>query len=308
MKTLKRRKEKYRIEFINRPGRKLSDARLASLVQALRATAATCFDTLPDYQVMAGTRAELADKVLAMAWRKDGQLAGFCSCVILPVEGVGKVLHLGLTCVRPEDRGAGLTHLLTRRAVSGHLLRHRPLGRLWVSNCAAVLSSLGSVALHFQNVYPSPARAEGPSPAHRRIAEAINRHYRHKMFVPDSSTFDTEAFVFRGSIKETVFAKDGDDPRFLHRKEPLNDFYRARIDFDRGDEVLQVGRASTIGAFKHLYRRRFRSPGVPTVRPQIRPEPIAVFLDEETFAQSLPAYPPLPDVTASLPAYPYCGE
>ncbi len=308
MRTPTSRKGKYRIEFVNRPGRKYSDARLASLVKELRATAATCFDVLPNYQVMAGTREELTDKVLAMAWRKDGRMAGFCSCVVLPVEGIGKVLHLGLTCVRPEDRGAGLTHLLTRRAVSGHLLRHRPLGKMWVSNCAAVLSSLGSVALHFQNVYPSPARNNDPSPTHRRIAEAINHHYRHKMFVPESSTFDREAFIFRGSIKETVFAKEGDDPRFLHRKEFLNDYYRSILDFERGDEVLQIGCASAFGAVKHLYRKRFRRSEAHIPRPQLQPKPLALFLDEETFATDFATYPAPPEVAASLPSYPYCGE
>ncbi len=308
MKKLERDNGKYHITFVNRPGRKYSDARLESLVKELRATASTCFDTLPDYQVMAGTREELADKVLAMAWRKDGRMAGFCSCVVLPVAGVGKVLHLGLTCVRPEDRGAGLTHLLTRKAVSGHLLRHRPLGKVWVSNCAAVLSSLGSVALHFQDVYPSPSRSEGPTITHQRIAQAIDHQYRHKMFVPESSTFDPNTFVFQGSIKETVFAKEGDDPRFFHRQEPINDYYRSLLDFERGDEVLQIGSASTLGAVKHLYRKRFRRPSVETIRPQTQPEPLGIFLDEESFAESFATYPVPQEATATLPAYPYCGE
>ncbi len=308
MKTWTSHQRNYRIEFVNRPGRKYSDARLATLVAELRATAATCFETLPDYQVMKGTREELSDKILAMAWRRDGRMAGFCSCVVLPVPGVGKVLHLGLTCVRPEDRGAGLTHLLTRRAVSGHLLRHRPLGKVWVSNCAAVLSSLGSVALHFQDVYPSPARNSSPSQTHRRIAAAINQHYRSKMFVPETATFDAESFIFRGSIKETVFAKEGDDSRFFHRQGSLNDYYRSLIDFERGDEVLQIGCASTVGAVKHLYRKRFSRSDIPLVQPQSTPEPLAVFLDEETFAMQSDSFAPPPVVAGSLPAYPYLGD
>lgn len=308
MKRVKRGNQTYRIEFVNRPGRKYSNARLSALVTELRATAATCFATLPDYQVMAGTREELADKVLAMAWRSDGRMAGFCSCVVLPVPGVGKVLHLGLTCVRPEDRGTGLTHLLTRRAVTGHLLRHRPLGKVWVSNCAAVLSSLGSVALHFHDVYPSPQRSTSPSPTHQRIARAINSHYRHKMFVPESSTFDADSFIFRGSIKETVFAKEGDDSRFFHRQDSLNDFYRSLLDFERGDEVLQIGYASTFGAVRHLYRKRFTRRLPRPATPPASPEPLAVFLDEETFAMQLDSFVPPPTMADSLPAYPYLGD
>ncbi|MBN1772998.1 MAG: hypothetical protein JXB32_17140 [Deltaproteobacteria bacterium] len=69
---------------------------------------------------------------------------------------MGPVLHRGLTWVRPDARGRGLTHKLTSHAGIGHLLRCRPFGRLWITNCACVLSSLGHVALNLDDVYPSP--------------------------------------------------------------------------------------------------------------------------------------------------------
>ena len=254
------KRPRYRIQFLVRPGWRLSDGRLATLIAALRDCAGTCFDELPAYQVMAGTREELADKVLAIAWRKDGRIAGFCSTILLPVWGIGEVLHLGLTCVRPEDRSTGLTHILTRKAVAGYLLRRRLIGKLWVSNCAAVLSSLGNVALHFENVYPSPFAHSGPSENHIRIATAIDELYRQKIYIAHNATFDRDSFVFRRSVMGTCFEKDGGDQRFFHRQPQLNNYYGSLMEFDRGDEVLQVGYVSTMVAVKHLYRKKFKRP------------------------------------------------
>ncbi|MBM4371497.1 MAG: hypothetical protein FJ098_07570 [Deltaproteobacteria bacterium] len=257
MKLIGRSTEKkYRIDFLFRPGLTLSAAECRKLVEEVRHVAATCFDPVPDYQLMRGTPEELNDKAVAVARRADGTLAGFCSCVLLPVEGVGDVLHLGLTCVHPDDRSAGLTHKLTRKVVVSYMVRHKPLGRkLWVSNCAAVLSSLGNVAQHFEAVYPAPMEDSRPWPEHFRIADAIDRLYRDKIFILDGATFDPETFVFRGSVRNTVFQKDRDDVQFHHRKPLLNDFYRDRMNFQDGDEVLQIGYTSALSPLKHTLKR-----------------------------------------------------
>jgi hypothetical protein len=249
-------KSRYHIKLLVRPGRRWPEGKLRTLVQELRDVSRTCFDELPDYQVMRGTRDELSDKVIAVARRADGVMAGYCSAVVLPVAGVGKVLHLGLTCVRPEDRGAGLTHLLTRKVVQGYLVRRKLLGRLWVSNCAAVLSSLGNVALHFDDVYPSPFLRRAPTGKHYRIAATIDRRYRDKMYVRRDARFDLHAFIFRGSVKDTVFQKEADDAHFHHRRRALNNYYRGLMDFDAGDEVLQIGHVSLLTALRYRWRRR----------------------------------------------------
>jgi hypothetical protein len=254
---MEKKSHPYRILFYYRPGLYLEDNDLEHLVQQIRETASTCFEETPPYQAMVGSREELADKVIAAAWRRDSQMAGFCSTVLLPVKGVlGRVLHLGLTCVRSEDRSAGLTHLLMKKVVTGYLLRHRPIGRVWVSNCAAVLSSLGNVALHFEKVFPSPVGKEKPSRKHVRIAQSIERLYREKLYIREDAVFDESRFVFRGSVRDTVFQKSANDRRYYHRNSLFNDYYSNLMNFDEGDEVLQVGYVSTLTTMKYAYRRR----------------------------------------------------
>ena len=162
---------KFRFEVMYRPGQNLGDKEINELIRHLNSVGQSCFDELPTYQVFKGTREAFRDKVLALAW--DGQtLAGFCSELILKVEGLGEVLHLGLTCIKPEYRSSGLTHRLTSKATMCYLLRSgRLLGKIWVTNCAAVLGSLVNVYLHFDSVFPSPTNDARPSENHLKICE-----------------------------------------------------------------------------------------------------------------------------------------
>ncbi|HOO72235.1 MAG TPA: hypothetical protein PK926_10780 [Spirochaetota bacterium] len=243
----------------------MSDEKIALLVEKIRDTASTAFHEIPDYQVFRGTRDELADKIIAIAWRDDGEIAGFCSTVILEVKGVGKVIHLGLTIVRPEDRSGGLTHILTHKAVAAFLFRYRPIiGKLWITNCAAVLSSLVNVSLFFEKVYPSPKPGTKITRKHQIIARAIDTYYRDKIYISDQAMFDHEHFVFRGSVKDTVFQKKEEDTSYYHRNIHYNEYFKQKMKFENGDEVLQIGFASTFAAIKHLWRN------VPLPKPKVQ--------------------------------------
>ena len=249
------------IEVYYKPGLMVDDAELEYLTEKIKETAETCFTSLPDYQVMKGTREELSDKVIAVSWsdRKRSQVDGFCSSVLLPVEGIGEVMHLGLTCVHPDARSRGLTHILTHKAVASQLLRTSPLvGKLWISNCAAVLSSLVNVAVYFENVYPSPFFKNRKTEEHVMIGEAINKYYRDKMYINPDAEFDREEFIFRRSVRGTVFQKSSSDYKYHHRNRILNSFYQQIMDFDNGDEVLQIGYASTFAAIRHMLRMNNR--------------------------------------------------
>lgn len=261
-----------RIEFYHRPARTLAPADARRLVDALRRVGETCFDALPDYQVFRGLAA-LDDKVITVARDRDGRMLGFCAGILLDVPGVPHVLHLGLTCVDPDARGRRLTHRLTGRLAMQYLARHNPLGRTWISNVACVLSSVGNVALNFDAVFPSPW-LDRPSATHRQIAEVIAARYRDDIHIDAHAELDPRRFVFRGSVPGTVFHKEADDARFHHREAGLNDFYRALLDFDAGDEVVQIGH------FSLATLRRYLASGFGRRKPSIPPVPAWVHRDD----------------------------
>ena len=234
----------YRVEYLHRPGLTMDEAALTALVADLRTVAADCFDELPDYQCISGRRDVLARNAIAVARRENGQIAGFCSALLLPIPDVGEVLHLGLTCVRLDDRGARLTHALTAKVLLEYLLR-RPFERVWVSNVACVLSSLGNVALHFDDVYPSPFYAGAPSGRHLAIARTISARHRRDIYIDADADFDERRFVMRGSNQPgNVFHKAEADSRYHHREPALNGYYADLMRWERGDEILQVGHVS----------------------------------------------------------------
>ncbi len=244
----------FRTVVYNRPGLYLGEDEFTSLVQEIRDIAVSCFAHVPSYQAMVGTRGALSDKLISVARDENGMPAGFCSAVFLPVPDIGTVLHLGLTCVRPEARGSRLTHLLVKSALTRYLLRQNPFGRIWISNCAAVLSSLGNVAMNFENVFPSPFYNGPPCRIQLKIAEAIDSRFRDKMFIRPSAVLDRERFVFRGSVKETVFHKKKNEFAQHHRKKYLNRFYSGMMDFEQGDEVLQVGYFRLVSVLRYYVR------------------------------------------------------
>src|SRR5690606_35983562 len=170
------------IEVYNRPGRTMDSKELKSLYLEILEVAETCLDEIPYYQCLTGTREEFSRLIISVARNEKGVALGFCSSYILEVPNAGKVLHLGLTCVKPIARRFGLTHKLTSKVVTTYLLRYSLFRPAWISNVACVISSLGNVALNFEDVYPSPFKDEATM-EQQIIAHYINVHYRWELYI-----------------------------------------------------------------------------------------------------------------------------
>lgn len=246
---------KMNYEVLFYPGRRLGEKACADLVKELREVAAECFYDTPSYQALSGKQEELERAVICVGRDEHGRLLGFCSALALPVEGHGHVLHLGLTCVHPDARGLNLTHHLTSKLLLKYLIKESMFKETWISNCACVLSSLGNVAMYFENLYPSPYGVAQPSRTHMQIAKSIDAHYRESIAINDSAEFNAEKFVFEGSVDGTVFEKDAEDERFHHRDRALTEFYQDLLNFENGDEALQIGKVSLLTFPKYIVRK-----------------------------------------------------
>lgn len=246
---------KYQYEQLMFPGKTLSPDTLNLLVLELRTVAASCFKNVPSYQALSGEQSELDKAVICLARDENGKVMGFCSALLLPIDGGDKVLHLGLTCVHPDARGKNLTHHLTSKLLLNFIVKKSLFKETWISNCACVLSSLGNVAMYFESLYPSPYGVKTPSHRHLNIARAIDQNYRQSIAINDSAQFDAQRFVFEGSVGGTVFEKDAQDGRFHHRDQALTEYYRSLLSFERGDEALQIGKVSLLTFPKYLIRK-----------------------------------------------------
>jgi hypothetical protein len=242
------------IEIYNKPGLNLPESEREKLHQEILEIAKECLDDLPDYQCLSGRKSEYDRLIISVSRDLQGKMNGFCSSYILKTENNGNVLHLGLTCVSPSARGEGLTHLLTSKVITSYLFRSSLFKSTWISNVACVLSSLGNVAMHFENVYPSPFVTQ-PSKEQVEIAHYIDQNFRHELYINQNAVFSENNFVFKGSVVGTMFSKDEDDRKFHHRDSGLNGFYKGVIDFKNGDEVLQIGQVSLLTYPKYLFKK-----------------------------------------------------
>lgn len=244
---------KYNLQYFYRPGETMKDDELAQLNRDLRRVASTCFDKLPDYQCLSKGREALRDKAIVLARQPGGPIEAFSSALLLPVDDVGEVLHLGLTCVHPAARGNGLTHQLT-----SHLLRRmllgNPLKGLWITNVGCELSSLGNVAINFDEVFPSPYSSCKPSETHLKIADTIDKFFRAPMAIRKEASFCPQTFLFKESVKGTIFQKSEEDKRFHHRNPSINTFYKELMSFENGDEILQIGYVSALTYARYMLR------------------------------------------------------
>jgi hypothetical protein len=260
------------IEFLLRPGAWWTDSELDRYHRELEEIAGDCFLEIPRYQCLSGDREELKRNVITIARDSGKRAVAFCSAVILDVEGFPNVLHLGLTCVRKDSRGKGLTHRLTSRLIMGYLARTSLFRKIWITNVACVISSLGNVALHFENIYPSLYGKSRPGKQHLVIARAVDTIHRAPIAIGPDAVFEPETFVFRGSVNGTVFQKSLKDSRYHHRDPDLTLYYADLMNFKKGDEVLQVGQVGQVGLLSYpRYRVKLLVLGLKRLIPTAAP-------------------------------------
>lgn len=242
------------VDYFYRPGLFWTDEQMAKYQAEFDDIASDCFLQVPQYQCLSGDRNELKRNVITIARDENGKALGFCSAVILEVEGYKNILHLGLTCVKKEARSLGLTHVLTSKLLMKYLFQTSLFKRIWITNVACVLSSLGNVALYFENVFPSPYGKSRPGKKHICIARAVDEQYRLPVAINDDAVLDLENFVFRGSVGNTVFQKSAKDSRYYHRNPELTEFYLNRLNFKNGDEVIQIARIGLLSMPKYYLK------------------------------------------------------
>jgi hypothetical protein len=123
-----------------------------------------------------------------------------------------------------------------------------------VSSVTQVPAVVGMVAETFSDVFPGrPATRR--SFQHERLARQIMGRWRHAFGVGDEAEFDADRFVITDAytggsdeLKKTfeVAAK--------HRDAVYNDLCAAELDYDRGDDLLQIGQIDMRAAGRYLAR------------------------------------------------------
>jgi GNAT superfamily N-acetyltransferase len=246
-----------RTRIVECPGLSLPPAELDALVAQLRTVAAK---TLPQdsltYGIFSGEPEPLARAIVTLiSDEESGRPVAFNALSVLDVALDGEpteVMHLGLVMVDPEVRGQGLSWVLY--GLTALVLFARDgLRAKWISSVTQVPAVVGMVSDTFSDVFPSPIAGLRQSFAHLQLGRGIMAQHRAVFGVGEEAGFDEARFVITNAytggsdaLKKTYEAA----PK--HRNDAYNDFCARELDYDRGDDLLQLGRIDLAGARRYL--------------------------------------------------------
>jgi len=263
------------LRLVERPGLWMDDRDLEALVDGLRGVAdrGVSGGTLR-YGALSGDRERLSHTILAVAYRRGTRnIVGFNAMLVLPVTAAGRpvrVVHAGLCMVDAGLRSRGLCLAMTAAPAILAFVRNR-FSSLWFTNVTQVPAVAGVFTTALADVYPVPGRTTPPSRAHVDIVREMLERHRAAFGVGDDAELDDRAFVIRNAYtggSDWLKKPYADCPR--HRDPRYNEWCREVLDYERGDDVIQVGRM-TVVQWARVVMRLVR--GVLWTRRRRRPAP-----------------------------------
>jgi hypothetical protein len=245
--------------IIEKPGATLDDAALEKLVEQLRQVVGrTLSNGAPTYGVFSGERQRLSQTIVTLVSETaTGRAIAFNALALMEARLNGEpqqIMHLGLVMVDPDYRGRGLSDVLYGLTVLLLFIRGGLRAR-WLSNVSQVPAVIGMVAETFSNVFPSPLPGSRQSFSHLTLARQIMSRHRDVFGVGEEASFDeTRTVIANAYIGGSDCLKKRFEDAPKHRKQIYNEFCAANLDYERGDDFLQIGVIDIAAARRYLLR------------------------------------------------------
>ena len=252
-----------RIRIVERPGIWMNREDLDRMLADLRTVAdAVLAERELSYGVLTEEKDRLDNVVVTLLHdRHSGRPVAFNALSIMPVQLRGRneeVLHLGLVMVDPGFRSKGMSWILYGLTCMLLFFRNQ-LRPIWISNVTQVPAIVGMVAESFANVFPTPDPSSRRTYDHLVLAREIIHGHRSVFGVGDEAGFDFETFVITDSYTGgSDHLKKSFDETAKHRVAQYNEMCRTVLDYQRGDDFLQLGQ------FNLAMARRLLLKSVPT--------------------------------------------
>lgn len=241
----------------------MSPSDIDALLTDMRSVVAKSIDTDLNYGVLSGDPERLRQAIVTLLYDKNsGNPVAFNALSLMAMEVRGRpveAIHLGLVMVDPNYRTQGLSWVLYGLTCILLFVR-RGLRPLWISNVTQVPSIIGKVAEAFATAYPNPFLETRRTFGHLSVARQIMHDHRHVFGVGLDAGFDEQRFVITNAytggsdnLKKTF------EQAPKHRDERVNDLCRAELNYQRGDDFLQIARLDLASARNYLLREVPRS-------------------------------------------------
>jgi len=247
---------RLRARVLERPGLWLPPAEQDRLVEHLRHVVTSLgIGDLP-YGLMSGDSPRLDRAILTLIEdRATGAPVAFnamqaldCSLRGTPTE----VIHLGLTAVDPHFRSRGVTWILSG-FTTFLLFVKNGLHPYWISNVTQVPAVFVMMCEGAANVFPCPSPCARRTFDHVVLAREIMSRHRAAFGVGEDAVFDAERFVIMNSYtggSDHLKKRWEDAPR--HRDPRFNDMCMHELDYQRGDDFLQLGQVNLFTLWRYV--------------------------------------------------------
>ncbi len=237
---------KVKVRVIERPAYSLPEEELVKLREDLKRVVKK---SIPkenlDYGIFSETSDAFKTSIITIIYRQEDNFPiAFNSLSWIPCKLRGKdedLLHLGLVVIDPDVREGGLSWILYGLTTILLFVRKK-LKPIWISNVTQVPAIIGKVSQSFDGVYPTPANIGKPPFIHLWIVRQIMESKRHVFGVGPDAEFDFDKFIIKNSY---TGGSDHLKKKFTeaqpHRDATYNDFCKDNLDYERGDDFIQIG-------------------------------------------------------------------
>ena len=235
-----------RVRIVERPGRWMDAAEQGELLDELRRVSRESLGVSVNYSVLTGEPAAWQNAIITLLYEPGNRrLIAFNALLIMECSLRGKpvdVIHLGMSVVQHEWRSKGLSSVLYGWTCL-LLYARRQFRPLWIGNVTQVPSVFGMVGEQFSDVFPDGRTGTRRSFDHLVLARQIMLRYRSGFGAAPEAMFDENRFVIVNAYTGPCAPFKGTfagAPK--HRYDHYNETCRREIDYDRGDDFLQLGR------------------------------------------------------------------
>jgi hypothetical protein len=236
------------------PGRWMSEIQLSEIKSKIADFTINRIGDLPKYGIFLSGREVWKNRIITMIYEgKSGLLKGFSAMVYCQVN-VGNtiypVLHLGLVVL---DRHHSVQHLLLRiyclPIIYFSFLKE--CKSTWISSVSMEPSIIGAVADYFDHTYPHYLVTLKPDKKKIEIANSFIAVYGNEFGIGPNSIFQEKSFVIEGSCRGPSDVLRVDFNHAARYIEPAcNEFCKRTLNYERGDELLQIGLLSPMTIFR----------------------------------------------------------
>lgn len=251
--------EDVAVRIVERPGRWMAADETAKMLAELRSVVSRVLGGRSlSYGIFSGEKQALDHAVVTLLCERSSRKPiAFNVLSLLRVTLRGRdvdVIHLGLAMVDPAFRGRGRSAILYGLTCMLLFFRNQ-LRPIWITNVSQVPSVVGLVTETFSNVFPSPDPRKRRSYDHLVVAREIMRHHRKVFGVSNEAGFDEQRFVIANAY---TGGSDNLKKPFAeaqpHRIEAYNRMCQCELDYEVGDDFLQVGQIDLQTARNFLLR------------------------------------------------------